>query len=375
MSKSGSMHEARVAIIGAGVTGLAISAVLAETVGDVTVIERHEGFGREISAHSGDIIHSGVFYRTGSLKSQLCIEGGSMLYKYLEGNNIKYSCPGKYVVATSEDQTLRLETLYKDAQLSGLKKIEYLDGRQVSLQEPDVQCYSAIYCPTTGVVDSHALMKSFYDEATDKGVKFRMRKEVESVESDSDGYVITTSGGDQVRAQVVINAAGVGAPNIAGLAGIDVDEAGYGLTFVKGTWFACGKESPVRRLVFPLPEEDALGTGIHTSFDTAGRLRFGPDAEVVESPTDRALDPEKTDAFHAELSKYMKGIEREDIYVHSTGIRPRAGKSYHSDFIINEESSRGLPGLINLIGIESPGLTCCLSIAVLVNSMVQDSLG
>ncbi|MCK4911007.1 MAG: NAD(P)/FAD-dependent oxidoreductase [Thermodesulfovibrionales bacterium] len=375
MSKSGSMQETRVAIIGAGVTGLAISAVLAETVGDVTVIERHEGFGREISAHSGDIIHSGVFYRTGSLKSQLCMEGGPMLYKYLEGNNINHSRPGKYVVATSEDQIPLLETLYKDAQLSGLRKLEYLDGRQVSLQEPEVQCYSAIYCPSAGTVDSHALMKAFYDEAVGKGVKFRMRKEVESVEKDSDGYVISTSGGDQVRARVVINAAGVGAPDIAGLAGIDTEAAGYGLTLVKGTWFACGKESPVRRLVFPLPEEDALGTGIHTSFDTAGRLRFGPDAEVVESPTDRALDPEKTDVFHSELSKYLKGIERQDIYVHSAGIRPRAGKSYQSDFIINEESGRGLPGLINLIGIESPGLTCCLSIAVMVNGLVQEALG
>ncbi len=368
------MHEVKVAVVGAGITGLAISAVLAETVGDVTVIERQEGFGREVSAHSGDVIHSGVFYRTGSLKSQLCIDGGPMLYKYLEGNNIKYSRPGKYVVATSEEQLPRLEALYKAAKLSGLRKIEFLDSRQVSLQEPEVDCYSAIYCPSTGTVDSHALMKALFDEATGKGVRFRLHKEVESVEKEAEGYVITTSGGDQVRAKVVINAAGVGAPHIAGLAGIDTEEAGYGLTLVKGTWFACGKESPVRRLVFPLPEEDALGTGIHTSFDVAGRLRFGPDAEVVESPTDRALDPEKTDVFHAELSKYLKGIEREDIYVHSAGIRPRAGDSYQSDFIIGEESSRGLPGLINLIGIESPGLTCCLSIAVLVNSMVQEAL-
>lgn len=368
------MHEVKVLVVGAGVTGLAISAVLADTVGDVTVIERQEGFGREISAHSGDIIHSGVFYRTGSLKSQLCISGGPMLYKYLEGNNIKHSRPGKYVVATTDEEMPRLEDLYKEAKLSGMKELEYLDGRQVSLQEPEVACFSAIYCPSTGTVDSHALMKTFYDEAADKGVKFRMRKEVESVERDGDGYVVTTSGGDQVRAQVVINAAGVGAPNIAGLAGIDTDEAGYGLTLVKGTWFACGKESPIRRLVFPLPEEDALGTGIHTSFDTAGRLRFGPDAEVVDSPTDRALDPEKTDTFHAELSKYIKGIEREDIYVHSANIRPRAGKSYQSDFIINEESGRGLPGFINLIGIESPGLTCCLSIAVMVNGLVQEAL-
>ncbi len=369
------MHEVKVAVVGAGVVGLAISAVLAETVGDVTVIERHEGFGREVSSHSGDIIHSGVFYRTGSLKSQLCLDGNAMLYKYLEGNNIKYSRPGKYVVATSQEQLPRLEELYKDAQLSGLRKIEYLDGRQVSLQEPEVDCFSAIYCPSAGTVDSHALMKAFFDEATDKGVSIRFRKEVESIEKDAEGYVITTSGGDQVRAKVVINAAGVGSSHVAELVGIDPEEAGYGLTFVKGTWFACGKESPVRRLVFPLPEEDALGTGIHTSFDVAGRLRFGPDAEVVESPTDRDLDPEKTDAFYAELSRYIKGIEREDIYVHSVGIRPRAGKSYQSDFIINEESGRGLPGFINLIGIESPGLTCCLSIAVMVNSMVQEALG
>ena len=368
------MHEVKVAVVGAGIIGLAISAVLAETVGDVTIIERQEGFGREVSAHSGDVIHSGVFYRTGSLKSQLCISGNPMLYKYLEGNNIKHSRPGKYVVATSKEQMPRLETLYKDAQLSGLRKIEYLDGRQVSLQEPEVDCYSAIYCPSAGTVDSHALMKAFHEEATDKGVKFWLQKEVESLEKDGDGYLITTSGGDQVRAQVVINSAGVGAPNVAGLAGIDTHEAGYGLTLVKGTWFACGKESPVRRLVFPLPEDDALGTGIHTSFDTAGRLKFGPDAEVVENPADRELDPDKTDAFHGELSKYIKRIEREDIYVHSAGIRPRAGESYLSDFIINEESARGLPGLINLIGIESPGLTCCLSIAVMVNSLVQEAL-
>ncbi len=369
------MHEVKVAVIGAGVTGLAISAVLAETVGDVMVIERQEGFGREVSSRSGEIIHTGVFYRTGSLKSQLSLEGAPMLYKYLVGNNIKHARLGKYVVATREDQLPRLEELYKSARRSGLREIEYLDGRQVHLQEPEVDCCAAIYCPNTGTLDSHALMKSFYDEASDKGVSFSFRSEVEAIESAGSGYLLTTSGGKKIKAQLVINSAGVGATRVAGMAGIDIDEAGYGLTFIKGTWFACGKASPVRRLVFPLPEDGALGTGIHTSFDPAGRLLFGPDAEVVDSPADRDLDPEKGDAFYAELTKYMKGIERDDIYPHSANIRPRAGKSFDSDFIIKEESGRGLPGFINLIGIESPGLTCCLSIAVSVNSMVQEALG
>ena len=368
------MHEVKIALIGAGVTGLAISAVLAETVGDVMVIERQEGFGREVSSRSGEIIHTGIFYRTGSLKSQLCLDGAPMLYKYLEGNNIRHARLGKYVVASSEDQLPGLEEFYKSARLSGLREIEYLDGRQVHLQEPEVDCCAAIYCPNAGTVDSHALMKSFYDEATDKGVSFSFRSGVVALERAGNGYLLTTSGGKEIKARVVINSAGVGSARVAEMAGIDIDEAGYGLTFVKGTRFACGKKSPVRRLVFPFPEDGALGTGIHTSFDTAGRLLIGPDAEIVDSPTDRDLDPGKGDAFYAELIKYMKGIDREDIYPHSANIRPRAGGSYQSDFIIKEESGRGLPGFINLIGIESPGLTCCLSIAVMVNGFVQDAL-
>jgi L-2-hydroxyglutarate oxidase LhgO len=370
------MQEYKVTIIGAGAIGLAMAAVLAETVGEVCVVERQSGFGREISSRAGDIIHTGVFCRTGSLKSELTLKGAPMLYKYLEGNKIKYSRIGKYVVATSEGQLDQLEELYKAARRSGLREIEYLDGRQVHLQEPEVDCLAAIYCPSAGTVDSHALMKSLYDEAESKGVKFILNSEVNSIEKNSDGYTLGFSQSeDKVSSQFLINSAGIGAPAVAALAGIDTAEAGYDLTFIKGTWFACGKQSPIRRLVFPLQEEGALGNGIHTSFDAAGRLLFGPDAEVVDAPTDRALEPEKGDAFYAELSKYVKGIDREDIYPHSVGIRPRAGGSETSDFIIKEESARELPGLINLIGIESPGLTCCLSIAVEVNVLVQEALG
>jgi L-2-hydroxyglutarate oxidase LhgO len=370
------VQEFRVAVIGAGVVGLAASAVLAETVGEVLVIERHDGFGREASSRTGGVIHSGIFFEMSSMKSTLCIEGAPMLYKYCEGNSIPHARRGKYIVATEEGDLPRLEELFKRGERMGLRELEYLDGRQVNLAEPAVSCYAAVLSLSSGTVDPDALMKSFYDEASSRGVTFAFGREVEAIERTRDGFVISMYGEkDKALARAVVNSAGLGAAGVASLAGIDVAAAGYELSYLKGTWFSYGKEPPLRRLVFPLGPECQGPAGVPATFDASGRLRFGPDCEEVEDPFDLSADPLKGDAYHDAVVKYLPGIERGDIYPETAGVRPGLKGEGFGDFIIKEESDRGLPGLINLIGIDTPGLTCCLSIAGRVNGLVQEALG
>ncbi|HWR57250.1 MAG TPA: NAD(P)/FAD-dependent oxidoreductase [Thermodesulfovibrionales bacterium] len=357
------MDRIEITIIGAGVIGLAIAAELSSECDSIVVLERHEGFGKETSSRNSEVIHSGIYYPHGSLKAELCVRGAELLYEYCKKNSVPYARLGKLIVATQESELGDLRELFERGQRNGVSGLRLISGEEAARIEPAVSAISAIYSPNTGIVDAHALMKSLYNSAAGAGTVFSFNSEVDSIECSQDGYIISIKNEDyRFHSRIVINSAGLSADLIAGLAGIDVDSAGYRQRYCKGSYFSYHRKSPVGMLVYPLPHKDLSGLGVHATLDLGHRLRFGPDTEYVNT-IDYAVDPGRRDAFYESASKYIKGLDREAFVSDMSGIRPKLRDERRGDFVIRHESDRGLKGLINLIGIESPGLTASLSIA------------
>jgi len=370
------MDEVRVTIIGAGVVGLSVAAALAREHDGVVVLERHKDYGRETSSRNSEVIHSGIYYPPGSLKARLCVEGASLLYRYCEGHHVPFKRLGKLVVAVDQDEGVALEALYRRGVENGAQGLELLDGRGACALEPAVRAHSALYSLNTGILDSHALMTALFRESESLGAMFSFGGETAGIERVPGGYVVRIEpDGYSFFTRVLVNAAGLGAERVAALAGIDVDEAGYTLAPCKGSYFQYAKRSPVGRLVYPVPHADLKGLGIHATLDMADRLRFGPDAEYVDAP-DFTVDPSKRAKFFEGASRIIAGLDESAFMPDMAGVRPKLKPKPDNggvrDFVIAEESGRGLPGLVSLVGIESPGLTACLSIAELVRGMVRE---
>ncbi|MBI5740635.1 MAG: NAD(P)/FAD-dependent oxidoreductase [Nitrospirae bacterium] len=367
------MDEVDITIIGAGVVGLAIAAELSGQYDNIIVLERHPAYGRETSSRNSEVMHAGIYYPNGSLKARLCVEGLELLYGYCERHSIPHSKIGKLIVATEQSEFAQLEELMAQGLRNGVSGLSIIDGASLTDLEPNVAALAAIYSPRTGIIDSHSLMKYLYADATASGVTFSFGSEVDRITPGKDGNVIGIRDEDyNFSSKVVINSAGLFADRIAGLAGIDIEKAGYKLSYYKGSYFSYSKASPVKRLVYPLPHKDLTGLGVHATLDLAGRLRFGPDAEHVDAP-DYTVDAGKADSFYNGASRFIRGLEKAAFVADMAGIRPKLQGGGVRDFIIKNEIGRGMNGFINLIGIESPGLTACLSIAKYVSALVGDS--
>jgi L-2-hydroxyglutarate oxidase LhgO len=368
------MDEVKITIIGAGVVGLAIAAELSKNYDEVIVLEKHDKFGQETSSRNSEVIHSGIYYPHGSLKADLCVDGADQLYAICGQYSIPHKKSGKLIVATESSETHILEDLLRKGQRNNAKGIEILEGKDLLKIEPNTNAVSALYSPNTGIINSHSLMKHFYDAANSQGVLFSFNSEVELLDRDNSGYVVGIKQDRyRFRSKLIINCAGLSSDHIASLAGIDVDKSGYRLKLCKGSYFSYAKTSPVKILVYPVPHEELVGLGVHATLDLGNRLRFGPDAEYVDS-VDYRVDIKKRDAFFEGALKIIPGLEKNAFIPDMAGIRPKlqgAGEKTR-DFIITEETERGLPGFINLIGIESPGLTASPAIAKMVTKMVAD---
>ena len=368
------MEEVRITIIGAGVIGLAIARELSQVFDNILVLERNKTFGQETSSRSSEVVHSGIYYPKDSLKARLCVEGASLLYEYCEQNSIPYSKLGKLIVASDEKETEYLKELYIRGMNNGVSGLRLLDKSDINKVEPNVNAVSAIFSPNTGIFDSHSFMKRLYYSAKDSGVLFSFNSDVNLVEKKNSGYIIGLKNEDyRFFSPIVINSAGLYADKIAEMAGINIDRYNYRLQYSKGSYFSYSKQSPVKMLIYPVPHQDLKGLGVHATLDLGGRLRFGPDAELVDR-IDYSVDITKRDFFFESANRIIKNLDREAFAPDTAGIRPQLKGEGTKDFIISNESDKGLGGFINLIGIESPGLTASLAIAKKVREIILSSL-
>jgi L-2-hydroxyglutarate oxidase LhgO len=370
------MDEVNVTIIGAGVVGLAIAAELSRKVENVVVLEQHESFGQETSSRNSEVIHSGIYYPPGSLKAQLCIEGAQALYTLCEQHSIPYKRLGKLIVATDESEAKKLAPLFNTGLRNGVLGIRMLDHNEVAAFGSNFKGFAAIYLPSTGIIDSHSLMKYFVISAQERGVTVAYNSKVTAIEPFHDQFKISIEQENfTFISRVVINCAGLFSDSIASLAGIDVEKNGYTLHHCKGSYFSYAGTYPLPMLIYPVPHQELTGLGVHATMDLGGRLRFGPDTEYVDT-IDYKVDISKKDVFYSAALKLFPKLDKNAFVPDMAGVRPKLSGPNDPvrDFVITNESKNGLPGLINCIGIESPGLTSAPAIARMVAVMAEEHL-
>jgi L-2-hydroxyglutarate oxidase LhgO len=369
------MADARVTIVGGGVVGLAIAAELSGDHSPLFLLERNGAYGQETSSRNSEVIHAGIYYPKGSLKTRMCVEGRVLLYELCERHTIPYKRLKKIITAVARDELSELEKLYQRGTDNGVP-LEMLTETQVRGMEPNIATVGGILSPTSGIISAHGLMDYYAHTATGHGAVIQRHCTVVGIDHGSGEYSISIRENDTVStftSEWVINAAGLECDTIAGLAGIDLDSAGYRLHYCKGSYFALpGKyRNVVTRLVYPLPTKHSLG--VHALVDLTGRVKFGPDVEYLpERKQDYGVDESKRHAFADAVRRILPFVQDEDLSPDMSGIRPKiqAKGDPVKDFVIRHESDRGLPGLINLIGIESPGLTASPAIARYVRGLM-----
>lgn len=365
-----------ITIIGAGIVGLAIAERLSRTSSSILVIEKESSFGQGTSSRNSEVIHSGVYYESGSLKSRLCKEGRRALYALAEQGAIEAKKTGKLIVATTEEEAVQLKALYRNGQGNGVEGLELLSAQEAHILEPEIQCTAAILSEETGILSAHSLMSYLHRESTKQNVDFSFFTTFLNGKRTNDGWEIAVIDADTTpctfTSRYVINCAGLSCDKVAAGFGMDVEKAGYTIHFAKGCYCSLKeKKLNIQRLIYPVPSKEYLG--IHLVVDMAGKYRFGPDISFLkENIEDFSLPNDTVKSFSAAVNRYIPALSEKHLSPDFAGIRPKLSKKGEpsKDFIIAEESERGFPGLINLIGIESPGLTSSLAIAEYVKSLL-----
>jgi len=372
-------YQVDIVIVGAGVVGLAVASKVAEGGRDVYVLERNETFGKETSSRNSEVIHTSIFYPKGSLNAKTCTEGNILLYELCERHNIAYKKIGKLIVAVDDTEIDALEKLHEECREDGVN-LSVLSQRELNEVEPNVTGVAAIFSPSTGIIDSYGLMRYFLGKARDNGAQVVYKTKVVGIDKVSAGYKVKVeepAGNFSFTTRVVINCAGFYSDKIAAMCGIDIIKAGYKLYYCKGEYYSLSpsKGRMVDHLVYPMLLPGGLA-GIHTVSDVWGRTRLGPDFYYVDE-IDYAMDSSRKQFFYQSARRLFPFIEYDDIEPESAGIMSRLyakGEGFR-EFVIRHESDRGLPGFINMIGIESPGLTSSPAIARHIGSLVDEVLG
>lgn len=366
------MDKVKITIIGAGVIGLAIAAELSKKHQDVVLLEKETSFGQGTSSRNSEVAHAGIYYPKGSLKAKLCVEGNKSLYKYCQAHKVPHQRLGKIIVAINNREISQLEELIRQGEGNWVRGLRFMMGTELAKFEPGVKGVRALYSPNTGIVDSHQLMKALEQEAQGNGCLLAYGSEVRGVRYEGRGYILKLNGEESLKTEILINSAGLFADKVAAMAGIDIDKEKYRLHFCKGEYFAYTKPAFIKHLVYPVPEHDVTGLGVHSVIDLAGGLKFGPNTEYINE-IDYKVDPGHRRAFWESVVKLFPQVKEDDLAPDQAGVRPKlqGPRDGVRDFVISEESRLGLPGLINLIGIESPGLTACLAIGKYVGQMIE----
>ncbi|MES2994139.1 MAG: NAD(P)/FAD-dependent oxidoreductase [Pseudomonadota bacterium] len=363
------MDRVDAVVIGAGVVGLAVGRALALRGLETIVLERANAIGTGTSSRNSEVIHAGIYYPAGSLKARLCVAGREQLYRYCESHGVEHRRCGKLLVATSAAQCAQLDRIRAQAAGNGVHDLRLLDAADVRALEPALAASAALHSPSTGIVDSHGLMLALQGDLEAAGGALALLSPVLAIEPAGDGHVVSI-GGDapmQLAARYVVNSAGLWAPGLAarikGVAPALVPEARY----AKGSYFSLAGRAPFTHLIYPIPE--AAGLGVHLTLDLAGQARFGPDVEWIAPATpdhiDYQVDAARADGFEAAIRAYWPGLPAGALQPAYSGVRPKLqspGEVAH-DFVLQGPAEHGIDGLMNLFGIESPGLTSSLALA------------
>jgi L-2-hydroxyglutarate oxidase LhgO len=367
------MSDTGLTIVGAGVVGLAIAARMAPQIPGLVILERRERHGQETSSRNSEVVHAGIYYPASSWKARLCTEGNRLVRELATRYGIPQLRCGKLITAAAPEELPALERVFELARANDVP-LQRLTAQQVQALEPQVASVAGLLSPTSGVVSAHGLMEVFLRLARDAGAILKTRCEVIGLERRTEDWrieVTSPAGRESFTSERVVNAAGLEADTLAGLAGIDVDAAGYRQHWCKGSYFTTARRDLVSRLVYPAPE--AVSLGVHAILDFGGRLRFGPDVEYLrERRADYHVPEGARPRFGAAVRRLLPGVSDDDLAADTSGIRSKLQGPHDGfrDFVIAEESDRGRSGLVNLVGIDSPGLTASPAIAARVECLL-----
>jgi L-2-hydroxyglutarate oxidase LhgO len=372
--------QATVAVIGGGVVGLAVAARLAPQVASLVLFERHSEWGQEISSRNSEVLHSGIYYPTGSLKAELCVRGQRQLYELAAQAGIAHRRCGKIIIAATEDETADLLRLKACGERNGAQGLRMLTAAEVVEREPAVRAVAGLLVPDSGLVSAHELMDVLAARAQAAGAELVRGAEVTALELGAQGWRVDyrdADGDGQLVVQAVINCAGLGSQAVMRLAGIDPEAAGLTLHLAKGEYFTVPSKyrNRLRSLIYPVPHANLTGLGVHTVPDLAGGFRLGPNAFYVDH-IDYSVDPAHADEFYESARNYLPFLQPGELLPAMSGIRPKLTAAHEParDFYIRHEADRGRPGFFNLAGIESPGLTASCAIGELLAGMLGDFL-
>jgi L-2-hydroxyglutarate oxidase LhgO len=369
------MADFKITVIGAGVVGLAIAARLSQQHTRLLLVEKNEKYGMETSSRNSEVIHAGIYYEPGSLKARLCVEGRDELYSLCKAHGIGYKPLTKLITATTAAELEKLDGILQNAAKNGVA-LQVLDKTAALKLEPNIRTEGGLFSPLTGIISAHDLMDYFFHLTQTNGGMVQHRCQVIGIRQCAQGYEIDIEEAGRtstITSEIVINAAGLGSDLVAQMAGIDIDKEDLRLSYAKGSYFSIiqSKATLISRLVYPMPSNEELG--IHALMDLGGRLKFGPDLEYLEGRSiNYSVAENKRHPFAESIRRILPGITDEDISPDMSGVRPKLQREGEParDFVIVHETARGLPGFVNLIGIESPGLTASPAIARYVEKLL-----
>ncbi len=364
------MENVNILVIGAGVVGLAVARRLSEEFDDVVVVEKEPSFGRHTSSRNSEVIHSGIYYPNNSLKAALCVKGNQMLYDYAAERGVPCERCGKLVVATSDEEKDELIRLQKNGTANGVQNLTIIDGDEVNALEPSVKAIAALKVESTGIIDTHKLMYKMEKdvEANDGFIVYDMR--VINIIMDKGVYNVLFEDGEVFRCRYIVNCSGLYSNDIITMLKLDKDNPELMIQWCKGEYYKTNIKRDIHHLIYPVPDPKGVYLGIHLTKNLNNELRFGPNAYYVDE-IDYKFDEQYKSDFHKAINNYLD-LDEEELYQDDCGIRPKLQKKGEDfrDFYIKEETDKGYPGLINLIGIESPGLTSALAIAEFVAQLI-----
>ncbi|HYG55861.1 MAG TPA: NAD(P)/FAD-dependent oxidoreductase [Burkholderiales bacterium] len=355
------MERLEAVVIGAGVVGLAVARALAMAGREVVILEAEDAIGTHTSSRNSEVIHAGIYYPKGSLKARSCVAGKELLYEYCAAHGVPHRRSGKLIVATDEAQVGELQEIQKKAHANGVTDVVWMTRAQAVALEPALHCVAALYSPSTGIIDSHALMLAYLGDAEAHGAMLALKTQLLGAQVVPGGFMVHTTEMD-VHCSILVNSAGLRAPSVAkSIEGYETAKA-PGEFYAKGNYYSLVGRSPFSRLVYPVPEPGGLG--VHITLDLAGQARFGPDVEWVERIA-YDVDIRRADRFYAAIRRYWPALPDNALLPGYAGIRPKtAGPGQPApDFHIQGPREHGVPGLVNMFGIESPGLTASLALA------------
>ncbi len=359
-------------VAGAGVIGLAVARALAQAGREVIVLEAAEGIGTETSSRNSEVIHAGIYYPAGSLMARFCVAGRRALYDFCRDRGVPHRNCGKLIVATSAEEDGKLAGIKARAEANGVEGMRVLSAAEARALEPNLSCTSALLSPATGIVDSHAYMLALQGEAEAAGAMVVFLSPVVAARAGRDGIEVEVGGTEPVtlRCRLLVNAAGLHAPALARrIAGMPADRVPTGY-YAKGNYFTLAARAPFSRLIYPVPVPGGLG--VHLTIDLGGQARFGPDVEWIDT-LDYTVDPRRADGFYAAVRRYWPALPDGALQPGYAGIRPKitAPGAPAADFVVQGPQTHGVAGLVNLFGIESPGLTASLALAAHVREVAE----